>query len=158
MIRHMSQLDRGHPPSSRQAEPLLIMSVGALRCALPLSCVVETMRPLPLHPLAGTAPFVSGTSVIRGEPVPVVHLGDLLGAAGARPARFVVIQAGGHRVALAVDAVIGVRELAAADMASVPSLLATAASQAVDTLATLDRELLVVLRAAQLLPEHAPTG
>jgi purine-binding chemotaxis protein CheW len=152
MIRHTSQLDRGQAPSSRQAELLLIMAAGSLRCALPLSCVLETLRPLPLHPLAGTPPFVSGTSVIRGEPVPVVHLGNLVGAAGARPARLVVIQAGDHRVALAVDAVIGVRELGAGDLARVPPLLATAASDALATLATLDSELLVVLRAAHLLP------
>jgi purine-binding chemotaxis protein CheW len=112
------------------------------------------MRPLPVHPLAGAPPFVSGTSVIRGEPVPVVQLADLLGAAGASPARFVVIRAGNHHVAVAVDAVIGIRQLDAGAVASVPPLLATAASEAVAALATLDSELLVVLRAARVLPDE----
>jgi purine-binding chemotaxis protein CheW len=135
-------------------QSVLIVGVGTLRCALPLALVVETTRPLPLCPLAGAAEFVLGTSVIRGEPVPVVDLAGLLGAAPARPARFVVVRAGERRVALATDAVIGVRDIAVETMAPVPPLLAVARPDAAMALGVLDRELLLVLQTAHIVPDE----
>ena len=52
--------------------PVLVVMVGARACAIPLDHVAETMRPLPIEPVAGTPGFVRGVSVIRGAPTPVV--------------------------------------------------------------------------------------
>jgi len=38
----------------------LIMSTGSCRCALALSHVVETLRPLPIQPLGDMPAFVPG--------------------------------------------------------------------------------------------------
>jgi len=122
-------------------------------CALPLGHVVETMRPLPTTPLAGAPAFVAGLSVIRGQPVPVVDVGALLGSPEPPAAtRFVIVRAGDRRVALALEAVLGVRVLPDGKE-PLPPLLQEAGAEAVSAVATLDRELLVVLRAGRLVPD-----
>lgn len=140
--------------SDTSIQSVLMLKVGALRCALPLSCVVEALRPLPLRPLAGMAAFVSGASVIRGQAVPVVDLAALLGAASPAAARFVVVRAGERRVALAVESVIGVTELADEALEGVPPLLSQAQGQTVSALGVLDHDLLLVLQAARLVPDE----
>src|SRR5688572_15607941 len=57
----------------------LICRVSTRVCALPLDAVVETMRPLVVEPVAGAPGFVSGLSIVRGEPIPVVDAARLLG-------------------------------------------------------------------------------
>ncbi len=67
------------------------------------------MRPLPIDPdPRADASYVRGTSRIRGERCPVFDTAALLGVAGSRPRRFVVVRDDGRRVALAVEAVLGV--------------------------------------------------
>src|SRR5512140_1874586 len=89
----------------------LIVTAGAYRCALPLPHVAETMRPLPLQSFADMPPFVRGASIIRGEPVPVVDLAGLFGAADSAIGRFVVVRVEQRRVALGVEAVVGGEDL-----------------------------------------------
>ena len=85
--------------------------------------------------------------------MPVVHLAVLLGGATSAPIeRFVTIDTGGRRVALAVNAVVGIRTLAADALGALPPLLGNAPAELVDGLGVLDRDLLVVLRAARILP------
>ena len=61
-----------------ETSPVLVVLVGARACAFPLRHVAETLRPLPIKPVAGTPGFVRGVSVIRGTPTPVVDLKALL--------------------------------------------------------------------------------
>jgi purine-binding chemotaxis protein CheW len=140
--------------STSPLESVLIVAVGALRCALRVSCVVETMRPLPLHALAGAPRFVLGASVIRGEAVPVVDLAGLVGEVSTAPTRFVVVRAGEHRAALAVERVVGVRNMDVETVGVVPPLLAPVASEAIAALGSLDTDLLAVLRTAQIVPDE----
>ena len=133
---------------------VLVARARGRLCALPLPQVVETMRPLPVTPLAGAPAFVRGLCVIRGEPLPVVDLAALLfGPAEDEPTRFVTLRVGERRVALATGEVIGVRTLPASG-APLPPLLA-AGGDAVAALARLDGALLLVLSGARLLPEAA---
>lgn len=126
---------------------------GLLRCALPVSEVVETLRPLPLRPVAGAPPAVLGVAIVRGEPTPVVDLAAAIGApAGVAPGRFVVVRAGERRVALAVGEVLGVRALDAARLRELPPLLRDARDGAVESIATLDGELVAVIAGARVLP------
>ncbi len=123
---------------------------------MPLSCVVEIMRPLPIEPVAGMPAFVLGLAVIRGAPQPVVDLGALLGAGGGGAiGRFVTLRIGKRGVALAVKAVLGVRDLAGAPLEEVPPLLREADAKAVAAIGALDADLLVLLRAGRVLPEEA---
>jgi chemotaxis signal transduction protein len=54
---------------------------------------------------------------------------------------------------LHVEAVLGIRTLEPAQLAALPPLWQGADAPAVTALATLDRELLLVLEAARLLPD-----
>jgi purine-binding chemotaxis protein CheW len=161
----------GRAVNHRSADLSLICRVEARLCALPLSHVKETLRPLPVQPVAGAPPFVQGLAVIRGAPVPVVDAARLLGPAltGAGPgqdaaaapdakaapgsARFVTVAAGDRDVALAVSGVLGVRTVPAASLQALPPLLhEAAAAEAVAAIGRLDEQLLLVLRAGRLLP------
>lgn len=144
------------PNAPSPSPSFLLCRSGTRLCALPLETVRETMRALPLEAVPGMPPFLSGLAVIRGAPVPVLDLACLLGApaAGAPAgARFVTLELGRRQVALAVDAVLGVRALDAAAPAGLPPLLQSAEAAFLATLGTLDAELLLVLQAGCLLPE-----
>jgi purine-binding chemotaxis protein CheW len=132
----------------------LICRVQTRLCALPLEHVVELLRPLPVEPVAGAPPFVLGLAVIRGAPLPVVDSARLLGADDARAGRFVTVNAGNRRVALAVDGVLGVRAIALESLHALPPLLHEADSGVIAAIGLLDAELLLVLRSARLLPDE----
>jgi purine-binding chemotaxis protein CheW len=144
--------DGGQPNVTR----LLICRVAAKVCGFPLEHVLETMRPLPIEPLAEQPPFVSGLSIIRSQPTPVVDAGQLLGGAltEGQASRFVLLELGARSVALAVDAVVGVRELDRDVLRDLPGILRHGESGGhLAALGELDSELLVVLEHARLVPD-----
>ncbi|MGE0453564.1 MAG: chemotaxis protein CheW [Vicinamibacteria bacterium] len=150
-----------HAPDAAPSKVTLVCRARARLCALPIEAVVETMRPLPVSELPGAPPFVRGVSLIRGSPVPVVDVGGLLGDLGsAGTTRFVLLRLGERRVALALEEVLGLRELPAQQLGELPPLLRDA-SEVVPRVAALDSELLHVLAAARLVPDsvwQAPQG
>jgi purine-binding chemotaxis protein CheW len=135
----------------------LLVESGGHTCALPLANVRETMRPQPIERLGGAPAFVLGLAVIRGSSLPVVDLGGVLAneRAERRFTRFVTLAVNGREVALAVEAVRGVSTLDERTFGALPPLLGSAGAEAVDALALHDAELLLILRAARLLPDAA---
>jgi purine-binding chemotaxis protein CheW len=132
----------------------LAIRVGARICAIPLSDVVEIMRPLPIEAWIGTTDVVRGLSVIRGVPVPVVDLGRLVGASGnCLSTRFVAIRVGERLVALAVDAVLDIREFDPTVRTQMPPLLSDACTDLVESVGALDTELFTVLKSCSIVPE-----
>lgn len=132
----------------------LVCHSGRCAFALPLLHVVETMRPLPIEPLADTPPFVLGVALIRGSVTPIIDVAQLIGTAGhAAPARFVTLDIAGRQVALAVERVTGVRTLPRLLLEDPPPLLQHADAGAVAAISALDAELLIVLRSARLVPD-----
>ena len=112
------------------------------------------MRPLPVEPLASTLPFVSGVAIIRGVPVPVVDAGALLGThEPPHPTRFVSLAVEGRTVALAVEGVVGVRELPAEALGDLPPLLRDVGPEVVSAIGVLDAAFLVVLQVTRILPD-----
>jgi purine-binding chemotaxis protein CheW len=149
MFEIATEATKAHP------QTWLLCRVGVRLCALPLDRIGETMRTLPVV-RAGDAPrFVAGMCIIRGIPVPVVEVAALFGDADRTPQRLVTLDAGTGRVALAVDAVLDVCEIAPEPPDGLPPLLSQAAGDAVAALRVLDRELLLLLDAARLVPEAA---
>ena len=63
------------------------------------------------------------------------------------------MNADGRRVALTVDAVVGVRTIPAGSVKDLPPLVRDANIEAIAAIGTLDAELLVVLGDGRLLPE-----
>ncbi len=133
----------------------LIVTVGGRACAVPVQHVLETMRALPIEPIAGAPAFVRGLSVIRGAPIPVVDLGALLGSPMAQErGRFVTLKLGTRQVALAVDQVIGLRTLDRAGLSELPALVRDGGGDLIDGIGAADAQLLVVLRATRVVPEE----
>jgi purine-binding chemotaxis protein CheW len=134
---------------------VVLVRAGARICALDVRQVIETMRPLPVAPLPGMPPFVRGAAVIRGSAVPVVDLDAFLGpSAGAASRRLVLVRCGARAAALAVDEVLGVTALDPSRVTSQP-LLDAGAGGAIEAIGALDRELLVVLQGARVVPPEA---
>jgi purine-binding chemotaxis protein CheW len=161
---------------------VLLFRSRAWLCALRVEDVFETFRPLPVEPVMGAPGFVRGAAIVRGAPTPVVDLAVLLGAddaaqpqslqdarglhsaaqslqeaarglqEAARGRRFVAVRAGGHRVVLEVDEVLGIRPLSVAELTAAPPLLGGAVREHVEALGMLDGQLLAVLDAGRLLP------
>ncbi|KAF0243507.1 MAG: hypothetical protein FD180_3291 [Planctomycetota bacterium] len=146
------------PALPQLGEPFLLIPLDSLSCAIPLSHVLEVLRPLPVERLPGAPDIVSGVAVIRGEPTPVVPLRRLLGADPAPPSRFVVLRADRRRVALAVDGVAGIERIPAEALNASPPLVSRALAEALEAVAFLDGALLLVLRAARLVPETVSGG
>ncbi len=134
---------------------LLVCRVGGKVCGVALAHVVETMRPLPVEPLAHMPELTLGLSMIRGRPTPVLDARRLLGSPDTSVARrFVMLRVGlERRVALAVDEVIGIYQVSSSTLERLPAVARDRESQLVSALGALDQELLVVLEHAHLLPE-----
>ena len=130
----------------------MIARAGGRTCALPIALVIETMRPLPLNRIADAPPAVLGMAVIRGAPTVVVSVARLLAEDVPRPGRYVTVRVGARTIALAVDAVVGIRTVSRAELQPLPPLLGDAA--AIAEIAALDAELVYTLRAGQLVPEE----
>ncbi len=145
------------PESSQgnnEAKLSLLCRMRSQLCAVPLEYVAETMRPMPVTPLAGSPPFVRGMSVIRGTAIPVIDAGSLLGSVTpASPTRFITLKTQGKHVALAVEEVIGIRSLAAVAANDLPPLLRSANADLVSAVGMLDKELLLVLQTARIVPD-----
>ncbi len=130
----------------------LVVTVGQRSCALPLRDVAEVMRPLPVEAIAGAPHFVPGLCIIRGAALPVVDLAALLDPHSQKNwGRFVSLRAGARSVVLAVDSVVGVRNLALEQLEALPPLLEH--SELIEAIGAADAQLLLVLRAARLMPE-----
>lgn len=123
-------------------------------CAIPAEQVVETMRPLPIEPLAGASSAVLGLCRIRGASVPVVDAGALLNAAGeASAARFIVLRVEDRFVALAVESLTGTRALPSHALQGLPPLLGEASATLIGAIGAVDGAFLLVLRAARILAD-----
>jgi purine-binding chemotaxis protein CheW len=134
----------------------VLCQVGAVLCALPLEHVSETLRPLPIEPLPGSAPFIDGISIIRGTPTPVVDLARLLGSATSEPrTRLVVVKVGARCAALSVARVIGVRSLESVTVSELPPLLRGVSSEVIRVVGSLDESLLLLLETSRMLPDSS---
>jgi len=132
----------------------LVFGVGDLLCALALRDVVETIRPLPVQPLAGASDILLGVSVIRGLAVPVVDTARLLGARVERACRFVTTRT----EAYATGPVIGVLPVEPDASRPPPPMLAAAATRLVVAVGVLDSRPLLFLRGDGLMADIEVTS
>jgi purine-binding chemotaxis protein CheW len=131
----------------------LLCRAGTMLCALPIEQVIEIMRVLPLEPIAGAPDYVRGLSIIRGAPVPVVDVGLIVGGEVTRSSRLVAVRVATRTVALAVDTVLGISQIAADVLDAMPPLLQEAAADTIAAIGARDADFIVVLRSGRLIPE-----
>jgi purine-binding chemotaxis protein CheW len=150
---HLSAVIGGSGSSARGSQEVwLLCRAGSSLFALPLGQVVETMRILPVEPVAGAPPYVRGLSIVRGTPTPVVDIALLCGGRTVPSRRLVTVRAGARIIALALETVLGVRSFNSDE--PLPPLLREAASEVVSAIGRLDAELLLFLSAARAIPEE----
>lgn len=128
---------------SRSPKSYLLVRAGTFRCALPLECVREVTRPLPLSSSGCLPPAVLGASIVRGNALPVVSLPALLGLPVGNETRFVVVATSGRDCVLAVDAIERITSLDHHRFEPLPRLLQ--GIEAAQTIAAVDRDLIVML-------------
>lgn len=136
-----------------EAVTALVFRAGTLLCALPLDEVVETMRPLETRPLAGTAGFVLGISVLRGVPAPVIDIGRLLTGAPGVVERYVAVRTERGPVALATGTVLGIRATRAGPSQTHPVVLA-GSHRLVAGVGTFGAEPVLLLQSMRAVPDE----
>ena len=109
----------------------------------------------PGAPFPDAPPFVAGISIIRGKPTPVIDVATLLSESAIAPARIIVVRTNGERrIGLAVEEVIGIRNVPPSLLSELPPLFGDKSSANVATLGALDGELLLILETARLVPDE----
>lgn len=138
-----------------KAEAMLLLRVRARSVALPVRCVLEVMRPLPIEPLAGVPAFVLGVSMIRGVAVPVLDTATLLsgGHPTGPPERLVTLRVDGRPLALVVDAWLGIVKATPDSFPALASLLDPDTAGVVDRIGALDGRLCTLLATGRLVPD-----
>jgi len=130
----------------------LVFSAGTALGGLPLQLVEETMRPLPVESWSGGLACIDGISIVRGAPAPVINVEALLSGRRGTLGRFIAVRAGAGRAVLAVETVLGIWPTERLGLAPLPPLLDGQLAATIDAVGRLDAQLLLVLRAAQLVP------
>ena len=133
----------------------LLCRIGTRLCAIPLAFVTETMRPANLMQVGDAEGFAVAAAMIRGEPVPVVDTGAVLGEPQTDPRRLVTISVGERSVAISVDDVLGVSTIADDIANELPPLLRGAVDGVVRAIGVRDGEFLFRLEASRLIPDGA---
>lgn len=111
-----------HGGSAGQLE-LVAVDVGGQRWALPLGAVERAIPMVEISPLPAAPTGVRGAINVHGEPIGVLDLDVRLGRAPREPragAKLVLARTATRRVALPVDDVLGVVEVARAAIGPAP--------------------------------------
>jgi purine-binding chemotaxis protein CheW len=132
----------------------LVFRAGPLLCALRLDEVIETMRPLATHPLAGTPAFVTGICIMRGIPTLVIDVAHLLGGASADVSRFVAVRTERGPVAFATGEIQGVRPVSAGTGGRHEALLGDAPARLIAAVGTIDAAPVLLLQSMRLVPDE----
>jgi purine-binding chemotaxis protein CheW len=130
----------------------LLCRTGSHLCAIPIEHVIEVLRVLPIEPVSGAPRYVLGLCIIRGSAVPVIDAGLLIGEQTTKSERLIAIRAGDRTIALAAEAVLGIRAIGTEMFKNLPPLLRNAAGETIASIGVLDAELLFLLRTARIVP------
>jgi chemotaxis signal transduction protein len=147
--------------SGPSAGKMVLCAVGPDVFAIPAHRVAETLAARPLAPLPGSAASVLGLMWSGGSAVLVLHLGRLLGTAIAATdagtdAHIIVLRMQGRQVALLVDRVLAIADVAVAAPEDVISLASSDTHQHIRLPAGLAAaSIAAVLDVERLIPHAA---
>ncbi|MEI8394300.1 MAG: chemotaxis protein CheW [Rhodospirillaceae bacterium] len=120
--KHNAPVSAGSSPGGPAMVRCLVVRCGSEQFALPFDQVQEVITTDRLTVMPHAPAEILGLTVVRGTPVPAVSLGRLLGKdapAGKKAIPMALVRHKEHTVALAVDAIQGMRRL---DDAAIHSL------------------------------------
>jgi purine-binding chemotaxis protein CheW len=96
------------------------VAVGGERYGIAVDCVREVAELGDVVAVPGAGPNLTGLRHLHGELLPVLRISGLLRAPAGAPRRIIVVEDGGRRAGLAVDAAEEVEELPPADAPGEP--------------------------------------
>lgn len=132
---------------------MLLVRAAEWHAALSIADVVETCRPLPLRPVQGVPPYVRGVTVLRGKSTPVVSLAGLLAGGEVAPGRRLVsLRLPEGVIALEVDEVFGVHDIAESNLDETRPLVGGEALARITGTTILDEKLVAWLATSRLVP------
>lgn len=156
------QAPRESLESELEARCISVVVAGA-HYAMHLDDVQEVIGLRPLTRVFHSPPAIAGVTSLRGDVLPVLDLGVLLGAGSAGrggDARVLVVRDGNKRRAgLLVDALAGLREIPDGGLEALPSSLNPEVRELAEGVIT-DSPACVVLKVSALLsaPQIAPAA
>jgi len=103
--------DEGETGRDPGVADMVVTQVGGTLVAVPVGEVIEVAPVPPVAQLLYGPRWCRGLTNLRGQVVPVVDLCPLLEIPRREPGRILVAEVAGHRVAVELDAVRGVRRL-----------------------------------------------
>lgn len=156
----MSAPDREPVTAADAVAEFLTFTLGGEHYAIDILKVREIRAWERVTRIAGAPPFLKGVMNLRGAIVPVVDLRVYLGCGDGTCGPFtvmIVLQLAGRLVAIVVDGVADVLNLAAADIQPAPDLPALIGARYIRGLAAAGETMLVVLDVERLMaaPEMA---
>jgi len=98
----------------QQHRLVLVFTVGPWTLALPLASVIRAELAVEITDLPGAPPFVQGIMNLAGSVLPVIAMRERLSTKRRSVAisdRIIVVETGIRRIALLVDAVVGLKQL-----------------------------------------------
>jgi purine-binding chemotaxis protein CheW len=104
---------------------VVVFTLGEPRYALHLAAVERVVRAVEVTPLPGAPGIIMGMISVHGQMIPVVDIGQSFGLPprGLRlDDRFILARSGGRLVALAVESVDSIIEIAAPEMVAIDQL------------------------------------
>ena len=106
--------------------PLVLFTVEGQPYGVPIEQIREICRMVPVTPIPRSPRFVEGVMNLRGEVLPVVHLGRKMGGGtpkgeGEGDARILVFENTGAAVGFLVDTVMGVERFSMEDLLPPPA-------------------------------------
>ncbi len=121
-------LARPAEATEEAGDEAVVVRVAATRFAVRLDALVTLVRLPRLTPLPGAPPWIAGLAALRGRARCVVDLGLALGMARSEAALALLVSQGGGLTAFAVDELVALRPIRAAELAPPPSPLGPAAA------------------------------
>ena len=141
---------------------ILACRIHGRMCGLRLEDVVQTLPFLPIEPVRQPTPGVLGVCRVHGEPLPVIDLAMVFGAASAsrrvdetRTGAMVALRVAGRQVMIVVEAIDGIHAMTPAAFRDLPPLIkGIGTSGPFDAIADLDAQFIGIIQASRLLSDE----
>jgi purine-binding chemotaxis protein CheW len=133
--------DTTHSTAEYETASYLLLRISAERYMLDSTCVREVARWRAPTPVPGAPQAIAGIINQRGEVLPVINLGVLLGlheTPAGRSTRYLVAHHDETQLALLVDSVVDLVMLSPADHESLPATLPPQQARLLQAIARID--------------------
>lgn len=125
---------------------VMLVEAQGIRCALRLEKVDEVTPPLAVQKISGAPDYALGMAMLRGTACPVLDLSHILSGRNSPSVRyFVGLKTSPRPVILAVDEVLGLRNIDMSSLEALPDFLQSIGSRMVVGVTSVDGKMVAVL-------------